>query len=165
MHIHPFRDLLGSLQWGNTDHQTWEKGKTRTRETKTGTKQYQKGLGQDSGTYPRLFALLPPSTGGKSIWQIPTFSRSQCPGALSCTTFYIQSCLSSYRAEELSIQLCFNLLYPQRRSFSSATWQESLSHSAVGFQSLEVADRHHGGFCLPVEQRMRRGPLYSLSAR
>lgn len=63
MHTHPFRDLLGSLQWGNTDQQTWEKGKTRRRGTKTGTRQYQKGLGQDSGTYPRLFALLPPSTG------------------------------------------------------------------------------------------------------
>lgn len=101
------------------------------RETKRDTRQRQKGPIQDSSTWSQtLFAGLSPSTGENSILQTPTFSTSQCPGALTCMTLYIQNCLGSDNVEEFSIQLCFNLLYTQRLSFSSARWQESLSHGA-----------------------------------
>lgn len=38
----------------------------------------------------------------------------------------------------LSILLCFPLLHTQKQGFSSAQWQETLSHGAVGFQVSEM---------------------------
>lgn len=83
-------DLWGACVWG------MEKRKKDTR-------QHQEWLTQDSSTWLQaLFAWLPPSTGKNSVWQILTSYTSQCPGALTCTTLYIQNCLSSEQRSSAS---------------------------------------------------------------
>lgn len=82
---------------------------------------------------------------------------------LNCSSLYTSRTGSLDWAEELSTQLCFSLLCSQRQGLISARWQDP--SVTVQLVSKFWRCRQISGIsCLLVEQRMRWGPLNSLSA-